>query len=267
MITKAYVYVLNKAGNGHVLLREVLPDDPYVSGDVERYAHQLAAEWLQAHHPGNWLYRYAKLREGMKLGDAGVLESKYTAGHIDGVTDMSLIRANGFTGQFQTRDFRAGLVPAYVHTDDPERDARYAAKQAEYDRQQAEKRQALLDKLATLPPVQFVEGGEALWQSWIDANQDDYGAATMRYTEYWARLMQAKLADGWTTEYLAKVAERTSHEADVDGITGFMYGAAVSMLSQAWVHGEELRRWHNQQYGHDGDSVVNPALLTIGSAK
>ena len=59
-------------------------------------------------------------------------------------------------------------------------------------------------------------------------------------------------------------AEKCSHDADTDGITGFMYGAAVSILSNHWKYGELLRKWHNKEYGHEGDGVVNPAVLTIG---
>ena len=43
-----------------------------------------------------------------------------------------------------------------------------------------------------------------------------------------------------------------------------MYGCAVSILSQCWKYGEELRKWHNKEYNYDGDGVVNPAVLTIG---
>lgn len=59
-------------------------------------------------------------------------------------------------------------------------------------------------------------------------------------------------------------AEKLSHEADTEGITGFMYGCAVSILAQCWEYGEELRKWHNKEYDYDGDGVVNPAILTAG---
>lgn len=59
-------------------------------------------------------------------------------------------------------------------------------------------------------------------------------------------------------------AERLSHDADVEGITGFMYGCAVNILAQCWEYGEELRKWHNKEYGYEGDGVVNPAILTVG---
>lgn len=65
-------------------------------------------------------------------------------------------------------------------------------------------------------------------------------------------------------EKLIDIADKTSHEADTEGITGFMYGCAVNALSQLWEYGEELRRWHNKEYNYDGDGVVNPAILTVG---
>jgi hypothetical protein len=73
-------------------------------------------------------------------------------------------------------------------------------------------------------------------------------------------------------ESLEACAKRASHEADTEGITGFMYGAAVSTLAQAWVHGDRLRRWHNLdvQIGNEGEKAnesggtLNPALMNIG---
>ena len=73
----------------------------------------------------------------------------------------------------------------------------------------------------------------------------------------------------FTTEDVMKVivanADKLSHEADVEGITGFMYGCAVSILSQCWKYGEELRKWHNKEYNYEGDGVVNPAVFTISN--
>ena len=65
-------------------------------------------------------------------------------------------------------------------------------------------------------------------------------------------------------EKLEDIAGKLSQEADEDGITGFMYGAAVSILSECWIYGEDLRRWHNKDYGYVGNGVVNPAVITIG---
>ena len=68
-----------------------------------------------------------------------------------------------------------------------------------------------------------------------------------------------------STEDVMKVivdnADKLSHEADTEGITGYMYGCAVSILSQCWKYGEYLRKWHNKEYNYDGDGVVNPAIF------
>ena len=41
---------------------------------------------------------------------------------------------------------------------------------------------------------------------------------------------------------LANVVNDTSHEADIEGITGFMYGFARSCLERVWAHGDELAK-------------------------
>lgn len=110
-------------------------------------------------------------------------------------------------------------------------------------------------------------------KSWLEGlknNQDGYGAGIYKYAEDWANLMEETLKGG---KELIDIAKSTSHDADTDGITGFMYGAAVGILSQCWKHGEELRVWHNidTQIGTEGEKanesggVLNPALLNIGS--
>jgi hypothetical protein len=109
----------------------------------------------------------------------------------------------------------------------------------------------------------------AKWEEGLSKNQDPYGFACYRYAARWANFMERDIAAG---KLLADIAEATSHEADDEGITGFMYGAAVSVLSVVWKRGEELRRWHNlkTQIGKEGEkanesgSVLNPALLSIG---
>lgn len=59
------------------------------------------------------------------------------------------------------------------------------------------------------------------------------------------------------------IANEASNVSDIDGISGFMYGCAVNILAQCWKYGEELRIWHNKDYGYEGDGVVNPAVLTV----
>ena len=113
--------------------------------------------------------------------------------------------------------------------------------------------------------IKDVEG----WQSTIDNNKDPYGAAVMQFAERWADLMEVELSTGKTVKECAK---ETSRRADTEGITGFMYGCAVSILAKAWEHGEELRIWNNLdlQIGNEGEKanetggVLNPALLSFG---
>jgi hypothetical protein len=111
---------------------------------------------------------------------------------------------------------------------------------------------------------------EQAWNEWVEANTDSYyGAGVIRYAERWAELIESELADGKTLE---AVADRTSHEADTEGITGFMYGAAVAVLASSWEHGDQLRRWHNLatqirdegERANESGGVLNPAILNIG---
>ncbi len=117
--------------------------------------------------------------------------------------------------------------------------------------------------------MQIVNGREQEYQDYIANNNDPYGSGVVRYAEKWAELMEASLAMG--TE-LKEIAETTRGEADTEGITGFMYGCAVRGLAYFWVHGEELRRWHNLdtqlhdegEKANESGGVLNPALLNIG---
>ena len=81
--------------------------------------------------------------------------------------------------------------------------------------------------------------------------------------------MEIQLANG---HELKDIAKETSHEANTEGITGFMYGCAVSMLSELWEHSEALRQWHklDTQIGDEGEKAnesggtLNPAVMQIG---
>lgn len=138
-------------------------------------------------------------------------------------------------------------------------------RQAEYEAKAKTHREAVEAKLVNAPSIELAD--EAGWQKFKTVN--DYGGAVVTYSERWARLMQVEMANG---KKLEDVADAASHEANLEGITGFMYGCAVSTLSQCWKHGEQLRRWHNikVQLGNEGEKanesggVLNPALLSIG---
>ncbi len=114
---------------------------------------------------------------------------------------------------------------------------------------------------------------EARWQECVEANQDPYGGAVVKFAEKWADAMEAKLSDDVTVADIAKDA--CSEAGKEFGITGFMYGCAVNILAHVWEHGEELRKWHNldTQLGDEGEraneegGVLNPAVLSVAADK
>ncbi len=118
---------------------------------------------------------------------------------------------------------------------------------------------------------EFALTDAAGWHRAVKNNQDSYGSGVIRFAARWAHLMEQRMAKGETL--LDQIAEPTAREADTEGITGFMYGCAVEILSHVWVHGEQLRRWSNlkTQIGGEGEranadgGVLNPALLVVGA--
>lgn len=116
--------------------------------------------------------------------------------------------------------------------------------------------------------MKFLDGKEEEYQRWKNKNSDPYSLRCFTYAEEWANLMEKEIIKG---ERIEEVADRCSRVADYDGITGFMYGCAVSILSKYWIYGKQLREWHNIsiQLGNEGveankkGTVLNPALLSI----
>ena len=113
--------------------------------------------------------------------------------------------------------------------------------------------------------MKIVKGKEQEYKDWYEKNNDQYGRACFTYAERWAEMMEEKIKASEDDEMKVIVdnAKQLSYEADTEGITGFMYGVAVSILSQCWEYGECLRKWHNKDYEYDGDGVVNPAVITV----
>ena len=139
-----------------------------------------------------------------------------------------------------------------------ESELRAEQRRAEMKRKEDEERTLFNKKVEDIKIELKDEDG---WAKSRAANTSPYGKAALDYAEGWAKLMQVEVAKGKT---VIECAEYTSHELGFFGITGFMYGCAVSLLSQCWEHGEELRKWHNKDYGHKGEGVVNPAVLKVG---
>lgn len=141
------------------------------------------------------------------------------------------------------------------------KEAKRVERAAAQNKLDEEKRLAIEDKLAMAPAMEI--GNEENWIVCRQKNPDGYGKAILDYAERWARLMQLEMVKGKSVE---AVAGETSFTADLEGVTGFMHGAAVATLVGCWKYGEDLRRWHNAKYGVSADKpgVVNPAVLVIG---
>jgi len=150
----------------------------------------------------------------------------------------------------------------YINSDE------YKRKQAAYKRKELEKKEKLNIYLKDAP-VKMTLKDESGWIKACEANTDPYGNAVIVYAETWARLMEVRMS---AKEQLQTIADECSHLADIEGLTGYMYGCAVSILSSVWIHGEELRKWHNisTQLSNEGEKanaeggILNPALLRIG---
>lgn len=138
-------------------------------------------------------------------------------------------------------------------------------RQAEYNAKATAKLNATEAKLADAPEMEFSDS-----EAWQQAVSISTVPGVITFAERWARLMQLEIANG---QKLEDIAYTTTQEADTEGISGFMYGAAVSTLASCWKYGDQLRRWHNinTQLGDEGEranetgGTLNPALLNIGS--
>ena len=122
--------------------------------------------------------------------------------------------------------------------------------------------------------MKIIEDKQEMYVGWKAKNDDDgYGKACFDFAEQWATLMEEKLAAGATIAEVAEACMAEVNNRPGFGITGYMYGMAVSILAKAWVHGEELRRWHNRDVGGEeagekankSGGVINPAILVIGT--
>ncbi len=143
-----------------------------------------------------------------------------------------------------------------------------AEEQGRIQADQDEKEQAAIELKIADEPMKFVSGsGEDDWEKGLANNQDSYGGGRYEFAEYWARLMQAEaksLGVNIDRQFMDQHASELSHQLGYMGITGFMYGAVISILSHCWKYGEVLRQWHNKEYGaEDSKGVVNPAVLSF----
>lgn len=115
-----------------------------------------------------------------------------------------------------------------------ENEAQREAERRQYEAEEARKKVALETELAG---VTLAIRDQKAWEAWREKNQDPYGRCCFDYAELWGRLMQARCA---SIDEMREKHRELSHEADVFGITGFMFGAAKSILAHCWEYGAAL---------------------------
>lgn len=86
---------------------------------------------------------------------------------------------------------------------------------------------------------------KANWEKWVEVNSNDnYSFGVVKYARRWAKYMQHLMKKHNKT--LPEIAENASHVSDIEGVSGYMYGIAVAVLSKFWKYGKELRSWNNK---------------------
>ena len=88
--------------------------------------------------------------------------------------------------------------------------------------------------LSKIDRIELELTNEAMWNEFVDKNRDFYGNGIIDYAERWAKLVQYYISNGQT---FLECVELSSNEADTEGISGFMFGASVSILYQTWKYG------------------------------
>ena len=115
--------------------------------------------------------------------------------------------------------------------------------------------------------MKILEGKEKDWEQCKEVNSKDmYSRGTIEFMVRWAELLEKKIEENPdipAEDTIRKYANETSDEADIDGITGFMFVCAVNLLSKLWIFGKELNNWHNGKYGYEGEGTVNPTTLYV----
>ena len=113
--------------------------------------------------------------------------------------------------------------------------------------------------------MKIKEGLGKEYKKYVKTNSTNgYSICVVKFSEEWADEMEKEINHGATIKDCAKNASRIVDNRPGYGITGFMYGCAVNGLSHFWIHGDDLKAWHNNEYGQpEAKGVVNPAILCI----
>lgn len=109
------------------------------------------------------------------------------------------------------------------------------------------------------------ERAKAIWKRWCKRNfRHRYTRCIVKFASCWGKHMQSIMNN--PEKSLELIAHESSYASNINGITVYMYGCAVAILAECWKYGEQLRKYHNTQYGcPDAEGVINPAVICIGT--
>lgn len=97
--------------------------------------------------------------------------------------------------------------------------------------------------------MKIIKGKEKEYKDLYNEKLNSYEHGCFIYAERLADMLEdlIKSSADEPMKVVFDNAKRISNEADIEGITGFMYVYAVGILSKYWEYGEELRKWHNKK--------------------
>jgi len=99
---------------------------------------------------------------------------------------------------------------------------------------------------------------EKKWKEGYKKQKSKNSKAVYEIAGRWASLMEKSILKG---KKLKTFADRTFDKADEKGqSSGFTYGAAIQLLCECWQYGDDLRKWHNKEWGgnEDDEGVIDP---------
>ena len=115
---------------------------------------------------------------------------------------------------------------------------RWEQQQRKWQEEEERKRLLVEEQLVGRPPITLRDPER--WQVFVDKNQDFYGKGVVDFATQWGRLMELRVEQGMD---VLEAAKATESEADTFGMSGFSFGAALSMLREMWIYGDQLENY------------------------
>ena len=143
------------------------------------------------------------------------------------------------------------------------------SKTLEQEKAEKELEDRIMNTDITTPSFIIKAGKLDDWQKGLSNNTNPYGRACFVFANELAKNIEDIMVDTGRpfNELSSAEIKEAEHKADevVGGVTGFMYGVAISCLADVWEYGEELRKRHNTQMGNpQAKGTINPAIINIG---